>query len=87
MDTRNKETYLVFATLVDAVKEYPDQKISFPVTSIRGVEYVFILYSYDANNLFSNLLKSITVKDILPDYTKYHDYLKERGFNYKKMFE
>ena len=47
MQPRNVETHLVFETVVDAGKFNPYQTGNFPVTSRKGVKYVFILYSYD----------------------------------------
>ena len=83
MEPRNAETRIVFSTVVDAVKVYIDQTGHFPVTSIRVVKYTFIIYSYDANTIFSDTLKSITYKGVLQAYTTCYDYLKERGFNAK----
>ena len=79
MEHSNSETHIIFATVVDAVKLYSYQTGFFPVTSIKGVKYVFILYYYDANEILSHPLKIRTGKDILHTYTKCRDYLKERG--------
>ena len=68
---------------MDVGKVYSDLTGCFPVTSRKGVKYAFILYSYDANKMLSEPLKSRTVKDVLYAYTISHDYLKERGFNPK----
>ena len=65
MDPRNSETQLVFGTVVDTGKVYSDQKGWFLVISRRVVKYVFILYSYNANTMFSETPKIRTGKDIL----------------------
>ena len=48
----NTETHLEFSTAVGAVKVYSYQTGHLPVTSSRVVNYIFILYSYDANENF-----------------------------------
>ena len=83
MDPINAETRIFSATVVDSGKVYSYQIGNFPVTSRRGVKYVFILYSYDANAILSEPLMIRGVKDILHEYTTYHDYLKDRGFRTK----
>ena len=83
MEYRNVETNIVFWTVAYEGKLYSDQTGRFTVTSIRGVKYVFILYSYDANGILSEPLKIRTGKNILLEYTTCNNYLKERGFNPK----
>ena len=74
----NSETHIVFAAVVEAVKVYSDQTGHFPVTSIKGLKHVSILYSYDANEVLLEPFNSITVKYVLHAYTAFHDYLKKR---------
>ena len=83
MDTNNAENCLVFVTVVDSGKLYSDQTGHFPFTSIRGVKYVFILYLYDTNSVFSQLLNSRTGYYILHTYTAFNYYLKESLFEPK----
>ena len=45
MEPINEEIHLVFATIVYAGKFYSDQTCRFPITNIKEVKYVFILYS------------------------------------------
>ena len=78
MDPRNTETNILFETVMDAVKLYLHQTGYFPVTSNRGLKYVFILYSYDANTILSYTLKGRTVKEIIHTYTTCHEHLKEK---------
>ena len=62
MDTSNAETNIAFAPVVDAVKVYSQQTGSFTVTSSRGVNYVFILYSYKANAILVEVTPRIVDK-------------------------
>ena len=62
MNPINAGTYLSFTEVVDVGKLCSDQTGHFPVASITGVKYVFILYSYNANAIFSDPLKSRTGK-------------------------
>ena len=52
MESSNTETHIIFATVVDTGKGKSDQTGRFTVTYMRGVKYLFILYSYDANKFF-----------------------------------
>ena len=63
MEHSNSETHIIFATVVDAVKLYSYQTGFFPVTSIKGVKYVFILYYYDDNTYLADPINSRTGKD------------------------
>ena len=67
------------------MKSLLDQTGCFTVTSIKGVKYVLILYSYDANVIFPEPLNSRTGKDILHKYITCHGYLTERRLM-KKMY-
>ena len=77
MKPGNSKTCLVFETVVDAGKVYSYQTGCFSVAYSKGENYVFILYSYDANAVLSNPFRSITGKDVLHAYTTCHEYLKE----------
>ena len=65
MEPSNSETHILFSTVVDARKLYSYQTDNFTVTSSEGIKYIFILYSYKANEILSEPLKSRTGKDIV----------------------
>ena len=74
---------LVFLTVMYAGKLYSNQTVHFPVTTRKGVKYLFIPNSYDTNEIMSETLNSRIGKEILNAYITCHDYIEERGLNTK----
>ena len=83
MDPSNAKNRLVFATVLDAGNVYSDQTGCFPFISIRVFNYLFIIFLYDVNAMFSDPFKIRIGKDILQVYTTFHYYLKDRVFKTK----
>ena len=66
--------------IVSLGKIYTNQTGCFPVTSIKGTEYLFVLYFYDDNAIITKLLKDSTGKEILIAYKTVHEEMANRRF-------
>ena len=58
---------------------YSDQTGRFPVQSSQGNEYVFVLYDFDSNAIFSEPMRNRTGIEILRCYKKIYELLVSRG--------
>jgi hypothetical protein len=58
---------------------HTDQTGAFPVTSTRGIKYVFILYDYDSNSIHPIPIKNRSAESILEAYQKAHNKLVQAG--------
>ena len=74
------KTHMAFASIETTGKIYTDQTGRFPHASSRGYKYILILYSYDANAILAEPIKSRTAQDILTAYQKLVQYLTVRGY-------
>ena len=74
------KTHVAFASIEVTGKIYTDQTGRFPTPSSRGYKYILILYSYDANAILAEPLKSRTAEDILQAYKKLVIHLTQRGY-------
>jgi hypothetical protein len=83
-EPQNKATYNIFALLLptlDLCKSYSNQTGRFPIQSLRGYQYVFILYEYNSKAILSKLLKIRQAMDITTAWTKLHNKLRDNGFS------
>lgn len=72
-----------FAVFKEIGRVYSDQTGRFPITLSLGSKHVFLLYSYDANAIFTEPIKSRAGRDIVDAYTKIHKHLYKAGFTPK----
>ena len=77
---QKQKTHMAFASIEATGKVYTDQTGRFPHASSRGYKYIFILYSYDANAILAEPIKSRAAQDILSAYQKLVTYLTVRGY-------
>jgi hypothetical protein len=64
-------------------KVYTDLTGRFPVMSLRGMQYIFVLYDYDSNAILVEPMKSRSDADMEKAYNKLYDYLTDRGLKPK----
>jgi hypothetical protein len=64
LDQGIKTRYIYDAT-IDAGQIYTDQRVSFPVLSSKGTNYIMILYDYDSNAIMAQPIKDITSSELL----------------------
>ena len=62
-----------------AKKAHPDQTGKFPHKSTHGNQYLFTLYDYDSNAIFSIPLKTRGNKEIASAFTECHKKLTRHG--------
>ena len=62
---------------------HTDQTGKFPVTSNRGMKYVFVLYDYDSNSIHPVPIKSRSAESILAAYKLVHAKLLKAGLRPK----
>ena len=58
---------------------HTDQTGKFPVTSTRGMKYVFVLYDYDSNSIHPVPIKNRNAESILEAYQQVHAKLVQAG--------
>ena len=61
-------------------KIYTYQTGHFPVTSRKGITYVFVLYCYDVYAIITETLKDRKVKESTRSYKNVHKEQANRGF-------
>ena len=66
--------------VTDIKKVYSDQTGRFPYRSSNGMQYCFVLYSYDTNAILVEPLKNRTAQELLKAYSKIITYLSDRGY-------
>ena len=64
-------------------KIYTDLTGAFPVTSARGNKLLYIAYSYDANGILWEPMKSKNDSDMSRVFKTVYDKLEKRGINPK----
>ena len=62
---------------------HTDQTGKFPVTSTRGMKYVFVLYDYDSNSIHPVPIKNRLAESILEAYKQVHSKLIKAGLKPK----
>ena len=76
---QENRTHSIFVWVITADattgKVYTDFTGRFPVMSLRGVQYIFLLYDYDSNAILVEPMKSRSDTDMEKAYTKLYDYL------------
>ena len=77
------ECYFMIEQLATRGKTFSDQTGRFPVTSSKGNKYIMIMYSYDANAILGEPMKSRTEDEILRAFSQLNSYLADRGFKPK----
>ena len=73
------ECYFIIEPLATKGKTFSDQTGKFPVTSSKGNKYIMIMYSYDANAILAEPMKTRTENEIVRAFKKLNEYLVERG--------
>ena len=56
---------------------YTDLCGQFPVTSFRGMKYIFVAYVYKCNSILMRPMKGCTDKDMVAVFQDIYDYLHE----------
>ena len=62
---------------------HTDQTGKFPVTSTKGMKYVFVLYDYDSNSIHPVPIKNRSAESILQAYKQVHSKLIKAGLRPK----
>ena len=77
---QSEDTNIVFHKTVDIIRKfYTDQTGRFPVTSIKGNNYIMVAYQYNYNTIHAEHLKTISSLDLNTDYQELHSLLTNRG--------
>jgi hypothetical protein len=79
------KTQFVYAATIDAGQIYTDQTGIFPVVSIKGNNYIMILYDYDSNTILAQLIKDRTAPELLRAFQVMEQELVARGLKPKLM--
>ena len=61
-------------------KIYTDQTGKFPTTSSNGMQYCFVLYSFDANAILVEPIKNRSARELLHAHQKFVTFLTQRGY-------
>lgn len=72
--------HLVFESVQCFDKVYTDLTLRLPVQSSKGMNYVFLIYSYDTNTILIHPLKNQTATAIYGSYTILFKRLTDLGF-------
>ena len=65
-----------------------DQTDHFPVTSIRGIKYLMVLYDHYSNTIIPEPIKSRSEPDLIRAYAVLHSKLTDRGLcsNFQMLY-
>jgi len=77
---QHKSTDDYYAKIENLHKIYTDQTGRFPTTSSNGMQYCFVLYSFDANAILVEPIKQRSASELLRAHQKLVQYLTERGY-------
>ncbi len=80
------KTHSCYAAVIDfepTQEVFSDQTGKFPVTSISGNAYIFVLYDYDSNIIWGVPIKNRTAEVILQAYKECHAMLCKAGLRPK----
>ena len=75
--------FATIATFQPTRQVHSDQTGKFPVTSTRGMKYVFVLYDYDSNSVHPIPIKNRSAESILNAYQLVHSKLVKAGLKPK----
>ena len=59
---------------------YADLMGTFPITSMNGIQAVFIMYDWTTNEVLATLIKDATSETIMKSFKENIAYLAKRGF-------
>jgi hypothetical protein len=77
----NQATHHLYTTLWETTERtYSDQTGAFPIKSSRGNQYIFIMYSYDANAIMVEPIKSRQARTITEAWIKCYKQLNKTGY-------
>ena len=77
---QHKSTNDYYAKIENLHKIYTDQTGKFPTISSNGMQYCFVLYSFDANAILVEPIKQRSASELLRAHQKLVQYLTERGY-------
>eukprot|EP00970_Alexandrium_tamarense_P017799 scaffold11398_cov137-Alexandrium_tamarense.AAC.1 len=82
MEEGNGTNVFCFAAIADKIEGtvYVDNTGRFPVRSLEGHLYLFILYDYGSNAILVEALKTMESKEFIAAFQKKISYLTQRGF-------
>ena len=81
--TTTDACYTAIVTFEPTRQVHTDQTGKFPVTSTRGMKYVFVLYDYDSNSIHPIPIKNRSAETILEAYQQVHTKLVKAGLKPK----
>ncbi len=76
---------LFFAVIADAINGtiYMDNTGRFPIRSLEGVIYLFLLYDYGSNPILVKALKTMEHKEFIKAFQEQVTYLRKKGLKPK----
>ena len=69
-----------YLRVIDIKKMYLDQTGRFLHRSSNGMQYCFVLYSYDTNAILVDSLKNRTAQELLRAYATIITYISDEGY-------
>ncbi len=83
LEPRSNACFVAIIKFEPTGQVHTDQTGPFPVTSTRGMKYIFVLYDFDSNSIHPVPIKNRTAESILEAYKLIHGKLTKAGLKPK----